>query len=184
MRFPNFFFNAIRLGLVACAIFGTSILLAKEGGAAHVHGLVKLNVAIDGSKVSVLLDAPLDSLLSFEHRPRTPAQQQAADALLKQLTNVSELIRPQAQAVCKSSSVTINSEVLQSKTNAAKKDTGHADLEATFEFICDKVDKLASIEIGLFDAFKRIQKIQVQAAGLKGQSKQLMKRPDKLLRMQ
>jgi hypothetical protein len=52
---------------------------------AHVHGLVKLGVAVQGPTVSIELDSPLDNLLGFEHRPRTAAERQAARALLKQM---------------------------------------------------------------------------------------------------
>ena len=153
---------------------------AKEG--AHVHGLVRLDVAIDAKTLTVQLEAPLDSLLGFEHRPRTAAQKQAADALLKKMNDGATLIRPQEAAACKLTKVTVESETLQS-TKPAGKDKEHADLDASFEFTCDQPDKLTFIEIGFFDAFKHTRKIDVQVAGPKGQSKQTLKRPDKMLRL-
>ena len=165
--------------LAALGIAATAA--AREG--AHSHGLVRLNVAIDAKTLTVQLEAPLDSLLGFEHRPRTAAQKQASDALLKQMNDGTTLIRPEGAASCKPTKVTVESEVLQSAKPAGGKEEKHADLDASFEFNCEQPDKLTSIEIGFFDAFKRIQKIEVKVAGPKGQSKQTLTRPDKILRL-
>jgi len=169
-------------GLLLLATLGIAATAAAKEGA-HVHGLVRLDVAIDGKRLTVQLEAPLDSLLGFEHRPRTAAQKQAADALLKQMNDGAKMIRPEGAASCKSTKTTVESEALQSANPVDGKNEEHADLDASFEFACEQPDKLTFIEIEFFDAFKRIQKIEVQVAGAKGQSKQTLKRPDKMLRL-
>jgi hypothetical protein len=182
MKQPQPFLNRLQSLLLVAVLGVAATAHAKEG--AHVHGLVRLNVAIDAKTLTVQLEAPLDSLLGFEHRPRTAAQKQAADALLKQMNDSTALIRPEAAALCKASKVTVESETLQSTKPAGDKDEEHADLDASFEFTCQQPDKLTFIEIGFFDAFKRIQKIEVQVAGgPKGQSKQTLKRPSKMLKL-
>ncbi len=161
-----------------------ALALAKPG--AHVHGLVKLDVAVDAKTLTVALEAPLDSLLGFEHRPRTPAQKQAADALLVQMNAGASLVQPEAAAMCKPTKTTVQSDALQSAAPAAgkgAKEDEHADLDASFEFSCEQPDKLTFIELGFFDAFKRIQKIEVQVAGAEGQSKQTLQRPAKVLKL-
>lgn len=182
--------------LLWCAAFLTlsSPLPASAKQGAHVHGLVKLDIAIDAKTLTVQLEAPLDSLLGFERRPRTAAERQAADALLKQMKESPTLIRPEAAAGCTRSKTTVESQTLQQPAPAAgqgakagAKDEArqdeHADLDASFEFSCEQPDRLTFIEIGLFDAFKRIQKIEVQVAGAKGQSKATLKRPEQLVRL-
>jgi hypothetical protein len=170
-------------GLLLAVLLGAAVAAqAKEG--AHVHGLVRLDVAIDAKTLTVQLEAPLDSLLGFEHRPRTAAQKQAAEALLKQMNDGAALIRPEAAAQCKATQATVESAALQSTQAAGGKDEEHADLDASFEFTCGQPDKLASIDIGpFFDAFKRIQKIEAQVAGPQGQFKQALKRTDRTLRL-
>lgn len=153
--------------------------------AAHVHGLVRLDVAVDGARLMLQLEAPLDSLLGFEHRPRTAAQRQAADALLKRLQEDRTLIRPAAAAQCMLGEVMVESAALQSPAPAAgTKGSEHADLDVSFEFNCRQPALLSGIELGLFDAFKRIQKIEVQVAGASGQFKQTLVRPNGMLRLQ
>ena len=66
--------------------------------AAHVHGSMQLDIAVDKQLLSVQLEAPLDSLLGFERHPRSAAERQAADALLKQMTDAAALFKPDAAA--------------------------------------------------------------------------------------
>lgn len=61
------------------------------------------------------------------------------------------------------------------------KDDEHADLEGSWEFRCARPEQLRSIALGLFDAFKRIQRITVQVAGAKGQLKRELQRPNQQL---
>lgn len=175
-------FRILSSGLIFFATLGIAAAVAAHESA-HVHGLVKLDVAVDAKTLTVHLEAPLDSLLGFEHRPRTAAQKQAAEAVLKQMKDGAALIRPEAAALCKATKATVDSKVLQSAKPAGGKDEEHADLDASFEFTCEQPDKLTFIELGFFDAFKRILKIEVQVAGAKAQSKVTLKRPDKMLRL-
>jgi hypothetical protein len=169
------------------ALAGPLAASAKEG--AHVHGLVKLDVAVDGKTLTVQLEAPLDSLLGFEHRPRTAAQKQAAEAVLKRIHDGASLIRPEAAALCKLTTTKVEADALQpapaapAKPAKGAKEDEHADLDASFEFSCEQPEKLTFIAIGLFDAFKRIQTIEVQVAAARGQSKVTLKRPDKMLKL-
>lgn len=150
---------------------------------AHVHGAVRLAVALDARTLTVRIDAPLDSLLGFEHRPRTTAQRQAADALLVRMNDAASLIRPDAAAQCTLARTTLTAPVLQAAPRAGATADEHAELEASVEFTCEQPDKLASLELSLFDAFQRIRRIDAQVAGPAGQSKQTLVRPEKRLRL-
>ena len=60
---------------------------------------------------------------------------------------------------------------------AAKGGAEHADLEASYSFQCAQPAQLRTLDLGLFDAYKRIQRIHVQVAGPQGQSKVTLRRP-------
>lgn len=173
----------VRTCLVSSALLVCASATRAQGDA-HVHGLVNLDVAIEGRLLAVALEAPLDSLLGFEHRPRTPAQRKAADAVMKRMNDGASLIRPSAAAQCIPGGTTIESEALESPQPAdSKREDEHTDLDASFEFTCAQPDRLTSIELGFFEAFKRIERIEVQVAGPKGQSKQTLQRPQNLLKL-
>lgn len=149
---------------------------------AHVHGVVKLDMAVQGNTLAVQLEAPLDSLLGFEHRPRTDAQRQAAAAVLRQLNDGAALFKPDAAAGCTVTRTEVNGDALIPATStaaggASPKDTGHADLDASYEFTCTAPALLAGLEQALFSSFKRISRIEVQVAGARGQTKQTLRRP-------
>lgn len=173
--------------LAACATMLSASMSAHAAEAAHVHGLMRLDIAVEKQALTVQLESPLDSLLGFERSPRTPAERQAADALLKRMGDAATLFKPDAAAQCVPTKANIESAALQSMAPAAgkggTKESEHADLDASYEFRCAHPEKLTVVEVGLFDAFKRLQKIDVQVAGAKLQSKQTLQRPDKVVKL-
>ena len=157
-------------------LWGASAAHATE--AAHVHGLMRLDIAVEQSTLTLQLDAPLDSLLGFERAPRTAAERQAADALLKRMGDGASLFKPDAAAQCRLTQAQVDSPVLQTTAPAAQAaGHEHADLDASYEFRCAHPERLAGIEVGLFEAFPRLQKIEVQVAGTQQQLKQTLQRP-------
>jgi Protein of unknown function (DUF2796) len=144
---------------------------------AHEHGVVKLDVAVEGSRVVIEIDSPLDNLLGFEHAPRSDAEREKAEAMLKKLRDAPQLFRIDGNAGCALGTVDLRSAPLQlGKKPAAANDT-HGDLEGSFEFKCKAGAKAAFLEVGLFDAFPQIKRIDLQVATPKGQMKATLRRP-------
>jgi hypothetical protein len=154
---------------------------AQSGGApkkAHQHGIASMGVAVERNRVVVTIDSPLDNLLGFERAPRTDEEKQRAAALVAALKAGETLLRIDPAAGCKLQTVEIDAPVIgQGRPEATAASSGHADLEADYEFACDDGSKAGFIEITLFDAFKRLQRLQVQVAGTKGQTQAVLKRP-------
>ena len=159
---------------------GVALLFAAAGACAagaHEHGVVKLDVAVEGSRVVIEIDSPLDNLLGFEHAPRSDAEREKADAMLKKLRDAAQLFRIDGNAGCTLGAVDLRSAPLQlGKKPAAANDT-HGDLEGSFEFKCKAGAKAAFLEVGLFDAFPQIKRIDLQVATAKGQMKATLRRP-------
>lgn len=165
------------IALAVAFIGGTSTVWAA--GKAHEHGALKLDVAIEGNKIMITMEAPLDNLLGFERAPRTEAERKAAADVLARLRSPdkgSPLFAADAAAQCTLSKVEVQAPVLEPSVKPAAKDE-HADLDASYEFTCSKPDELSTLDVGLFDAYKRTQRIDVQVAGPKGQAKVTLKRP-------
>lgn len=177
----RFLWNRPAICVAMALVLASPAAVAQEH--AHVHGLVSLNVAVDGRILTVQLEAPLDSLLGFEHRPRTDAQRKAETALLDRMKTGQNLFRPDPAAQCSLRKTEVESEALQKPPAPGGKEDEHADLDASFEFECQQPERLARMEVGLFDSFSRIQRIETQISGAKGQTKQILQRPDKVLRL-
>ncbi len=149
---------------------------SAQAAGAHEHGVVRLDVAVEGTKVLVEIDTPLDNLLGFERAPRTDAERAKADAAVKTLRDGAALFRIDGSAGCTLAQVTLASAALQlGKKPAAAGE--HADLEGSYEFRCKAGAKAAFLEVGLFEAFPQVKRIELQVATPKGQMKATLRRP-------
>lgn len=102
---------------------------AAKGGA-HVHGEADLMIAVDGGQLQIELNTPLESLLGFEHAPRTEQQRKAAQALRERFARPEALFVPSAAARCTAAPAQLMAPVLDAPATAKTAD-GHADLEAS-----------------------------------------------------
>ena len=170
-----------RFAACALALLGLSLpgfVAAQQP--AHVHGLVKLGIAVDAAGVTVTMHAPLDSLLGFERPPRNAAEREAAQAMLARLEAAQTLFVFEPAAQCSLRSSKAESDALR----AGAKADDHADLEGTFAFACANAAAVRSVDLGgLLDAFKRIARIDAQIVTGSGQSKRSLKRPERTLRL-
>jgi Protein of unknown function (DUF2796) len=175
MRHARFFLPA-QLVLVAAA-FGLNGAHAASKKA-HQHGVAALGVAVEKARISITLDSPLDNLLGFERAPRNDDEKQRAEALVAKIKAADTLFRIDPAAGCKLASVEIDAPLLgQGSSPAPAAGSTHADLEADFEFTCTDGSKAGFVEATLFEAFSRLQRIEAQIVGPKGQAKAVLKRP-------
>jgi hypothetical protein len=165
---------------VAPAVIGALLLATPAwAGKPHQHGVAQLDIAVETGKVTIDFESPLDNLVGFERAPRTDAERQRSDAAVATLKAADTLLRIDPAARCSLAKVTLNSAPLQLGTPDPKAATdGHADLDASFEFAC-KGGTPGFVEVGLFEAFARLQRIEVQTATARGQTRAVLKRPDK-----
>lgn len=149
--------------------------LPAWAGRAHEHGVARLDVAVDGTALTIALATPLDGLIGFERAPRSDAEKRAAEKAVATLRAADALFAIDTAAACTLASVTLESAPLKLGTAAPAKDDGHGDLEAEFVFRCRSAP--AFVEAGLFKAFPRLSRIDVQVAASKGQRRLVLKRP-------
>ncbi|HEY8358479.1 MAG TPA: DUF2796 domain-containing protein [Ramlibacter sp.] len=166
---------AVLVGLSLCSLHGAAV--AHTPGA-HVHGNAELNVVSQGAQLEIELQAPLDSVLGFEHAPRTGPQRDAVRAMAARMRQSQSLFAPTPEAGCSPTSVRLTSSVLAADllgepvaaSPAAGKPAGdHSDLAATFSFRCNAPERLRGLEAGLQKAFPGIKNLKVQVVSARGQ---------------
>jgi hypothetical protein len=138
---------------------------------AHVHGLARLGVAVQGRTVTLSLESPLDNLIGFEHAPRSAPERTAVAALQATMQAPRELFRFNAEAACSLVKAEADS-ALFAASPAGPASSEHADLDASFEYACAQPARLATLDVGLFKVYPRLRKLSVEVATDKGQSKQ------------
>jgi hypothetical protein len=153
---------------------GTPAPMAHAAGA-HSHGIARLEVAVDGATVTLRLASPLESLLGFERPPRNDAERGQVRAMAQALRAGNPFV-PTPAARCRLDKVDLASPVLAPDLLGgrgavpAKPADDHADLEGTFVYRCEDARALQGVDVMLFDYFKRLQRVDAQVAGPKGQS--------------
>lgn len=168
---------ALAAALSIGSILSLSSAAAHAAGHAHVHGLAKLDVAIDAGKLSLGLESPLDNLVGFERAPRTDAERQAVDKAVAALRDAGSMFRIDPAGQCKSVKVDLASAALKlGNPDPAEVAAGHADIDGSFEFDCVDAAKAKWIDVGLF-RFERLQKLQVQVAIPSGEFRRDLARP-------
>jgi len=179
----NFFIILIALGWLPC------LLTLSQAHNAHEHGTAKVNIAVEGDQISLGLESPLANLLPFEHGPATPEQREQVRDLARRLRQAETLFQLTPAAECRLAKLELESENLEPELldpepapfQALADDGGdkspaksahheeHGDLDAEFTFLCAKPEKLNSVDVLLFEAWPKIEKVEARAVTSKGQ---------------
>ena len=158
----------MRLIQSACGIAVTLALtlpLFVHAAPAHVHGVAKIDLAVDGNRLTLSMEMPLDNLVGFEHLPKTDKQKAALAEAMASLKNAADLFVPTAAADCKVDAVDVGDPFPGGKAKA----DGHADVDADYVFRCAQPAALKGLETTLFKRFGRLHRINVQRATGAGQ---------------
>ena len=147
---------------------------ASAAGQAHDHGVARLDVVVEPSRVVFDLDTPLDNIVGFERAPRSDAERQRAQAALARLRKAGELFRIDAAAGCKLRQAEVSAPALEGGADGRD---GHAELQGHFEFECRAGSLAAFVEVGLFDAFPALRRIDLQVITPRGQLKARLSKP-------
>ena len=143
----------MRLIQTACCIALTLPLFAYAAPA-HVHGVAKIDLAVDGNKLTLSMEMPLDNIVGFEHLPKTDKQKAALAEAMKSLKDATDLFVPTAAADCKVEAVDVGDPFPGGKAKA----DGHADVDADYVFRCAQPAALKGLETKLFKRFERLRR--------------------------
>lgn len=160
---------ALFAGLLALA---TPMAGTASGGHSHghVHGQARLDLTLEAGALKLEVELPMEILTGFERAPRTDDERQRLARALETLRS-GGLFRPTADAACTPSRQTLrwagSNEPATAQGTLPGEET-HTDVLLTHEFDCDRPARLAAVDIGLFDAFSRLRRIEARIAGPAG----------------
>lgn len=171
MRLPPFIAS---LALAATALAAQAQTERREVGP-HQHGAGTLNIAIEGTKVSMELSAPANDILGFEHQPSSAEQKQVLEKASTLLNKPLDLIGFPAAAGCsaESAKVVFNAgEPKEAKAEAkpAGEEHAHADFDIDYVLSCKAPDKIDTLTFPYFKEFAGAQRLTVTVVSDKGQS--------------
>ncbi|MEM7751286.1 MAG: DUF2796 domain-containing protein [Pseudomonadota bacterium] len=162
---------------------------------AHEHGSGSFNVAIEGKKVAMELEAPGADIVGFEHKARTKKQKAAITKAKDKLKKLSNVVVLSEEAGCKLEKASIELHIeggddghnhgkkKKAKHNhghkhghnhgkkKAKKEETHSEFHAEYQLTCESPEKLVEIAFPYFKNFKGAEELEVSVAGPKSQKK-------------
>jgi len=164
--------------------FATGAIAADkhEEIGAHEHGHGSFNMAIDGNKVSMELEAPGADIVGFEYKAKTKAQKAKVKQATDDLKKIANVVGLPAAAGCavKKASVELHIEggddhhdhkkkKKHSHDDHAKKASTHSEFHAEYELTCKSPGKLVEITFPYFKKFNGAEELEVKVVGGKGQ---------------
>lgn len=179
----------IRLMIYLSALMLSFVCITEARSAerqldAHAHGYGELNVAIDGPKVALELNSPAFNIVGFEHSPETDKDKATIKNALSILNDGSGLFLFPAVAGCRLANVNVVSSLTEAQHSVHKehdsdhKDQAsdhktskhedhsnndiHSEFHANYQFQCDVIEKVNTIQVMIFKHFPNTRQLNVQ----------------------
>lgn len=143
-----------KLILGTLIIFNTASFSGEHALGAHVHGVIKLEMAVEKNIIDVDIDGPAESFIGFEHAPKNAKEKkQLSDAKILWEKNIFELIGFDKKLNCK---------ITESSFNQVMEEGSHSDIEAKAKITCKGNLAGSEVQIALKKQFKNIKKLNVE----------------------
>ena len=155
-------------------IFAGSAVRAEEfeQHAAHEHGKVTLNVAVDAGLLVFELDSPAVNVVGFEHTPATDSERNAVRAASDLFKDGRKLFGLPAEAACAFEQADVKApqwEQAARKRGEHESHEEHADYEARFTYRCATPAALGWFEPWVLDQLRNVLEARVNIVTATGQ---------------
>ena len=172
----------------------------------HEHGAANVMLAMEGEKFQLNFEVPSDSLIGFEHLPKSQDQRKNFNNAIRTLSEPSKLFSIPAKAECILVGVNVSQSLFSSEGghdhnkkdahghdekgfwdslfghddhghdekddhghDKSEKSEIHSEFHSKYQWNCNHLDDLDSIETQLMDIFPRIEEIRVSWIAENGQ---------------
>lgn len=173
--------------LIVVALLFVQGMAAQSGFAedhrshgAHVHGVGKLQVAIDNQTLSIGLESPAINIVGFEHHPGNTEEKKTVRDAKKILWDSSLLFGLPVAAQCQVVDTKVDFELIEDESDHEAEEHGHeaeeheeesrhSEILASYTFRCEKPNALTHLDIHLFRHFPATEELETQFITSKGQ---------------
>lgn len=149
-----------KTSLAISALLLSNIVFAKPHGkstSAHVHGTIKIEMAVEGKTIDIDIDGPSESFVGFEYAPKSAAEKKAfnsASGLWKK-DLITKLFVLDKSLGCRISEASFKQEM----ENIA---SVHSDIEAEGKIICAKDVAGQNMIVAVKKHFPKINKLALE----------------------
>ena len=157
----------------------------------HEHGAANLKIALEGEKIQVEFEVPSESLIGFEHFPKSESNRENFSNAIKILSDPSRLFAMSREGECLLVGMNISQSLFSNEDEHGKDESeeehGHDDSEdehghdqsekseihsefkSNYSWNCQHLDEIDSIGTQLMTVFPKIEEIRVNWISNNGQ---------------
>jgi hypothetical protein len=142
----------------------------------HAHGKADMELTLQAGILTGVFKTPMDSLLGFEHAPKTDNQKRSVEQLKSRLSDPTRFFQPTEAAQCTPQSADFQSSLFTGKVTG-----GHSDLDYRFVFACANPAALTGLDAVVFGQYPRLHELRVELATDKGQRQVTLRKRSRVL---
>jgi uncharacterized protein DUF2796 len=121
---------------------------------AHVHGMAKLNIAVEERTATVELEAPAESIIGFEHKAKTAADEQKQATALDLLKHkIGSMLSFEPALGCRLSTTSLD---------VVQQGDEHAEVHGVFAVTCDSPLAGSKVRFAFTKTFPAIRTVDLQ----------------------
>ena len=139
----------------------------------HEHGAAKLMMVMEGKKLQVEFKVPSESLIGFEHFPKSQSNRKNFNEAIKILSVPSKLFSIPIKAECLLVGMNVSQSLFSNEEehghDESEKSEIHSEFKSNYYWNCQHLDEIDSIGTQLMSFFPRIEEIRVNWISNNGQ---------------
>ena len=126
-----------------------------------------MNLAIEGNALEIELESPAHDIVGFESMPKTVEQRDSVKRAVAILEKGGALFRFSPGAGCALQEAEVETPLAEAahdkESHGHAEEEEHSEFHAHYRFRCAQPDRLKSVEVLLFDAFRSMREIELGA---------------------
>ena len=148
----------------------------------HEHGAANLKMALEGEKLQIEFEVPSESLIGFEHFPKSQSNRKDFSESIKILSDPARLFSISSDSECLLVGMKISQSLFSNEEehghDESKEDHGHdesekseihSEFKSNYSWNCQHLDEIDSIGTQLMTFFPKIEEIRVNWISNNGQ---------------
>ena len=139
----------------------------------HEHGAAKLMMVMEGEKLQVEFEVPSESLIGFEHFPKSQSNRKNFNEAIKILSDPSKLFSMPIKAECILVGMNVSQSLFSNEEehghDESEKSEIHSEFKSNYSWNCLHLDEIDSIGTQLMSFFFGIEEIRVNWISDNGQ---------------
>ena len=143
----------------------------------HEHGAAIIKMVMEDEKLQIEFEVPSESLIGFEHFPKSQSNRENFNKAIKALSDPSKLFSQPIKAECLLVGMNVSQSLFSNEEehdhdesekedehghDESEKSEIHSEFSSKYHWHCEHLDEIDSIDTQLMNIFPRIEEIRVR----------------------